>query len=86
MKTKSSYKKKIREFMESRTYDIQEELYLNEIEVLSIINSDNKDWPRIAELAQKANMAVNEWALLNELIGLNKKKIAIALTEKDCPF
>jgi len=76
MKKKDSFKTRIREYMESKTYDLQEELRVREVEVKNILFSDTMNWPRIQKLAEQANVFLNEWALLNELIGLKKKKIA----------
>ncbi|MCL4483779.1 MAG: hypothetical protein M1445_14410 [Bacteroidetes bacterium] len=78
-----SYKSKIRQYMESKSYDLQEQIDQKEAEVLSILKSDNKNWPRIQELAEQANVLVNEWALLAELIGLDKKKIAKEFADHD---
>lgn len=83
MKNKDSYKSKIHQYMESKSYDLQDQIDKKEAEVLQILKSDNKNWPRILQLAEEANICINEWALLDELIGLDKKKIAKELADQD---
>ena len=83
MKNKDSYKSKIHQYMESKSYDLQDQIDQKEAEVLQILKSDTKNWPRIQELAEQANVLANEWALLDELIGLDKKKIDKELADQD---
>lgn len=74
---KRSYKSKIREYMESRVLDLQDRVHQKEAEVIKILMSDHKDWPRVQKLAEEANGCVEEWAVLKELWGLKKSQIPI---------
>lgn len=82
MKNKN-YKSELREYLRDRSNDIQDEIDEKEEEIISILRSENKNWAKVQELAERANTCINEWALLEKLIGLDKKKIAKEIEDKE---
>jgi hypothetical protein len=78
-----SFKKEIRNLIEEKISELDEQLHERGNEAKKIFDSGELNWPRIGQLSDQANIILNERALLNELAGFSTKKPK-ELTE--CPL